>query len=76
MKLTSHEVSNPIAASSDGLLKIFKITHGIEDYVAYQFLNGAISKGKIVYQDETQDGESGLYTDSGIFYSFNDIMLL
>lgn len=70
------EMPKVIAASSDGLIKIFEITHGIEDYVKYSFLTGGVETGKIVYQDMTQDGESGFYTSSGIWYSFNEIMRL
>lgn len=73
----ANDLTNVIAVSSDGLVKVYEITHGIEDYVKYRFLNNpAIESGKIVYQDERQDDESGFYTTSGIFYSFNEIIRL
>ena len=61
---------NTIGVSSDGLIKVYEIIHGIDDKVIFQFYNNNIETTTILYDD---NGE--IYFNVGeLQYYFNDIM--
>ena len=65
-----------IGVSSDGLVKVLDIEHGVDDYVLYQFKNDKVKRAKVHYE-ETEDNELFEYMPyfkvGKLKYYFNEI---